>query len=412
MEVIILYVKRHAEKIINRLSKMFGAVLVTGARQVGKTTLLRKSIPIAEWISLDDPIILNSARNEASTFLKEHDTPLFIDEIQYAPQLFPQLKMIIDRSSEKGLFFLSGSQQFHMMKNVSESLAGRVGIITLPGISLREECGMDFTEPFIPKIEYFESRKKILLNIPQKDVWKIIHRGRMPQLVANDDFDWQMFYGAYVRTYIERDVRNLTQVSDEGKFIRFMISAAARTGSLLNLAEIARDVGVSQPTAERWLSVLVASNIVYLLQPYFSNIIKRIVKTPKMYFLDTGLTAYLTRWNSPETLQNGAMAGAFFESWVISEIISSFYNNGILEPPLWFYRDKDMKEIDLLIEQDGTLYPIEIKKHSDPTIGDIENFRVLEKISDKNLGTGGIICTYDNLTAIDKDNKIIPIEYL
>ena len=412
MEVIIMYVKRHAEKIINTLSKMFGAVLVTGSRQVGKTTLLRKSIPIAEWVSLDDPIILNSAKNETSTFLKEHDTPLFIDEIQYAPQLFPQLKMIIDRSSEKGLFFLSGSQQFHMMKNVSESLAGRVGIITLPGISLREEYGIDFTEPFIPKIEYFERKKNFLPDISQKDIWKIIHRGRMPQLVANNDFDWQMFYGAYVRTYIERDVHDLTQVGDEGKFIRFMISAAARTGSLLNLAEIARDVGVSQPTAERWLSVLMASNIVYLLQPYFNNVIKRAVKTPKMYFLDTGLAAYLTRWNTPETLQNGAMAGAFFESWVISEIISSFYNNGILEPPLWYYRDKDMKEIDLLIEQDGTLYPIEIKKHSDPTVKDIANFKVLEKISDKNLGTGGVICTYDTLTSISEDNKIIPIEYL
>ncbi len=406
-----MYVKRHAEKIINKLSKMFGAVLVTGSRQVGKTTLLRKSIS-AEWISLDDPIILASARNEASTFLKEHDTPLFIDEIQYAPQLFPQLKMIIDRSSGKGLFFLSGSQQFHMMKNVSESLAGRVGIITLPGISIREEYGMDFTEPFIPRTEYFERKKKFLPDISQKDIWKIIHRGRMPQLVANNDFDWQMFYGAYVRTYIERDVHDLTQVGDEGKFIRFMISAAARTGSLLNLAEIARDVGVSQPTAERWLSVLVASNIVYLLQPYFNNVIKRTIKTPKMYFLDTGLVAYLTRWNTPETLQNGAMAGAFFESWVISEIISSFYNNGILEPPLWFYRDKDMKEIDLLIEQDGTLYPIEIKKHSDPTIKDIANFKVLEKISDRNLGTGGVICTYDTLTSINKDNRIIPFGYL
>jgi len=407
-----MYVRRHAEKIINTLSKMFGAVLVTGARQAGKTTLLRKSIPMAEWVSLDDPIILHSARNEASTFLKEHEAPLFIDEIQYAPQLFPQLKIIIDRSSEKGLFFLSGSQQFHMMKNVSESLAGRVGIITLPGISLREEYGIDFTEPFIPKVEYFERKKSFLPDISQKDIWKIIHRGRMPQLVANNDFDWQMFYGAYVRTYIERDVHDLTQVGDEGKFIRFMISAAARTGSLLNLSEIARDVGISQPTAERWLSVLVASNIVYLLQPYFNNVIKRAVKTPKMYFLDTGLAAYLTRWNTPETLQNGAMAGAFFESWVISEIISSFYNNGILEPPLWFYRDKDMKEIDLLIEQDGTLYPIEIKKHSDPTIGDIANFKVLEKISDRNLGTGGIICTYDTLTAIDRDNKIIPVGYL
>ena len=191
-----------------------------------------------------------------------------------------------------------------------------------------------------------------------------------------------------------------------------MISAAARTGSMLNLAELARDVGISQPTAERWLSVLVASNIVYLLQPYFNNVIKRAVKTPKIYFLDTGLAAYLTRWNTSETLQHGAMSGAFFENWVISEIVSSYYNKGILEPPLWFYRDKDMKEIDLLIERDGTLYPIEIKKYSDPAAKDISAFMVLDKILGVKRGSGGIICTYDNLMPLREFDKIIPIMYI
>ena len=407
-----MYIKRHAQKVIKDLSRMFGAVLVTGSRQVGKTTLLRKVMPSAQWISLDDPILLNSAQEEASTFLKSYSLPVFIDEIQYAPQLFPQMKMLIDRSEEKGLFFISGSQQFHMMKNVSESLAGRVGIITLPGISLREEYQIDFSEPFIPTEEYFNRRREYLCNISIQELWRKIHRGRMPQLVANEDHDWQMFYGAYVRTYIERDVHDLTQVGDERKFLRFMISAAARTGSLLNLAELARDVGISQPTAERWLSVLVASNIVYLLQPYFNNIIKRAVKTPKIYFLDTGLAAYLTRWNTPETLQHGAMSGAFFESWIISEIVSSYYNKGILEPPLCFYRDKDMKEIDLLIERDGTLYPIEIKKHSDPTTKDIFAFNVLDKISDIKRGNGGVICTYENFATLHEVDKIIPVTYI
>ena len=407
-----MYIERHAEKVIKSLLKMFGAILVTGSRQVGKTTLLRKVVPSAQWISLDDPILLNSAKEETSIFLKSYTLPAFIDEIQYAPQLFPQMKILIDNSEEKGLFFISGSQQFHMMKNVSESLAGRVGIITLPGISLREEYQIDFSEPFIPTTEYFEKRKACRCNIPIQEIWRKIHRGRMPQLVANEDHDWQMFYGSYVRTYIERDVHDLTQVGDEGKFLRFMISAAARTGNLLNLSEIARDVGISQPTAERWLSVLVASNIVYLLQPYFSNVIKRVIKTPKMYFLDTGLAAYLTRWNTPETLQHGAMAGAFFESWVISEIVSSYYNKGILEPPLWFYRDKDMKEIDLLIESDGTLYPIEVKKYSDPTTKDISAFKVLDKLSGVKRGNGGIICTYENFTPVDEDNNIIPLAYI
>lgn len=266
-----------------------------------------------------DPILLNTAREEASTFLKDYKLPVFIDEVQYAPQLFPQMKLQIDRSGCKGLYYISGSQQFQMMKNISESMAGRVGIVTLPGISLREEYGIECREAFIPTSEYFSIRCEYQLPYASVDIWGKIHRGRMPQLVANEGHDWQMFYGAYVRTYIERDVRDFAQIGDEGKFLRFMISAAARTGSLLNLSELARDVGVSQPTAERWLSVLVSSNIVYLLRPYFNNVIKRAVKTPKMYFLDTGLAAYLTRWNTPETLKHGAMSGAFFESWVISE---------------------------------------------------------------------------------------------
>ena len=384
-----MYIERHAEKTINKLSKMFGAVLITGARQTGKTTLLRHAVPSAEWVSLDDPIILNSAKEESTTFFKDHRSPVFIDEVQYAPQLFPQIKMIIDKNNDKGLFYLSGSQQFQMMKNVSESLAGRIGILVLSGISIREKYGIDFYSPFIPQTEYFEERRK-----------------------ANNDFDWQMFYGAYVRTYIERDMRDLAQVGDERKFINFMISAAGRTGNLLNLSAMARDVGISQPTAERWLSVLVSSNIIYLLRPYSGNISKRTVKAPKLYFLDTGLAAYLTRWNTPEALKNGAMAGAFFESWVISEIITSYYNMGILEPPLWFYRDSNTKEIDLIIEQDGILYPIEIKKHADPRIKDIYTFNILDKLFGVKRGEGGVICLYDNLVTLKDNDRVIPIQYL
>lgn len=248
-----------------------------------------------------------------------------------------------------------------MMKGVSESLSGRIGLVTLLGFSLRERYGVSNDTPFLPTDEYFDERKKQLANIPYEDVWKMIHRGSMPELCENPDFDWQMFYGAYVRTYIERDVRDLSEIGDTVKFTRFMTAAAASTGQLVNLASMARDVGISQPTAERWLSILVTSNIVYLLKPYSNNITKRAVKTPKLYFLDTGLAAYLTRWNTPDVLKNGAMAGAFFESFVISEIIKSYYNKGIVEPPLYFYRDKDMNEIDLVIEENGTLYPLEMK---------------------------------------------------
>ena len=272
--------------------------------------------------------------------------------------------MLIDRDHKKGQFFMCGSQQFKMMKGVSESLSGRIGLIALLGYSLREIYNVDFDAPFIPTEEYFSERKKALATIPYDDIWTLIHRGNMPEVYENPDFDWQMFYAAYVRTYIERDVRDLSEIGDAVKFTKFMTAAAAITGNLLNLSSLARDVGVSAPTAKRWLSILVASNIVYLLQPYSNNITKRAIKTPKLYFLDTGLAAYLTKWNTPDVLKNGAMAGAFFETFIISEIIKSYYNKGIFEPPIYFYRDKEMNEIDILIENGGTLYPIEIKKHA------------------------------------------------
>ncbi len=407
-----MYIKRHAEKTIKKLSQMFGSVLVTGPRQVGKTTMLKNLATSADYVTLDDPILLASAIEQSTTFFKDNPPPVFIDEIQHAPSLFPQIKMIIDREGKKGMFFMSGSQQFKMMSNVSESLAGRLGLLTLLGLSLRERTNISFDEPFIPTEEYFNRRKGELSEIPYNDVWNIIHRGSMPELCVNPEYDWQMFYGAYVKTYIERDVRELTQVGDEVKFMQFMTAAASCTGQLLNLASLARDVGVSSPTAERWLSILVTSNIVYLLKPYYNIITKRAVKTPKLYFLDTGLAAYLTRWNSPDVLKNGAMAGAFFESFVICEIIKSYYNRGILEAPLYFYRDKDMREVDLLIEDGGTLHPIEIKKHADPQKSDVSAFSVLDKISGMKRGAGGVICLYDNLITLKDNDRVIPIKYL
>ncbi|MCL2018910.1 MAG: ATP-binding protein [Oscillospiraceae bacterium] len=407
-----MYYNRHADEAVRKLSKMFGAILVTGARQVGKTTLLKEVAGEAGYVTLDDKIQLTNAVTQSGTFFKDNPPPVFVDEVQYAPNLFPNIKIILDKEKKKGQFYLSGSQQFEMMKNVSESLAGRLGLITLPGLSLRELYGVSFREPFLPTDEYCMSRRKVQVALSYSDVWNIIHRGSFPELCANPDFDWQMFYAAYVKTYIERDVRDLSQVGDEVKFVRFMTVAASCTGQLLNVASLARDVGVSQPTAERWLSIMVSSNLVILLKPYHNNITKRTIKTPKLYFSDTGLAAYLTRWNTPDVLKNGAMAGAFFETFVIGEIIRSYSNKGILDLPLYFYRDRDGNEIDLLIEDGGFLYPIEIKKHADPNKADVAKFPILDKIPNIKRGQGGVICLYDNLVTLQGSDKAIPITFL
>lgn len=407
-----MYIKRHAESAVTQLSKMFGAVLVTGPRQVGKTTMLQELTKDIHYVSLDDPIVLTSAQEESVTLFKDNPPPVFLDEIQKAPLLFPHIKLLLDRERKKGQFFLCGSQQFQMMKGVSESLSGRIGLITLLGFSLREIKEITFHEPFLPTNEYFDKRKSQTRGLSYDEIWNTIWRGNMPELTENPDFDWQMFYGAYVRTYIERDVRTLAEISDTVKFTRFMTATAASTRQLMNLTSLARDVGISQPTAERWLSILVASNLVYLQKPYFNNITKRSIKTPKLYFLDTGLAAYLTRWTTSDVLKNGAMAGAFFESFVISEIIKSYYNKGIIDPPLYFYRDKDMNEIDLLIEDGGSLYPLEMKKHADPQKKDIAAFAVLDKIPNMKRGGGGVICLYDDLLTLKGNDRVIPVKYL
>ncbi len=407
-----MYINRHAERTVQELAQMFGAVLVAGPRQVGKTTMLKKLTGGMNYATLDDPILRAGAEEESGTFFKDYPPPVFVDEIQKAPALFEQIKLFLDRERKKGQFFMCGSQQFQMMKGVSESLAGRIGLITLLGLSMRESHGIAFDAPFLPTEEYFSQRKLHTASIPYDEVWNTIQRGSLPELYDDPDFNWQMFYGAYVRTYIERDVRELSEIGDTVKFTKFMVAAAASAGQLLNLASLARDVGISQPTAERWLSILVASNLVYLLQPYSNNITKRTVKTPKLYFLDTGLAAYLTRWNTPDVLKNGAMAGAFFGSFVLSEIVKSYYNRGILDLPLYFYRDKDMNEIDLLIEENGILYPIEMKKHADPQKKDVEAFDLLDKVPGVKRGPGGVVCLYDKLITLRGADKIIPVSFL
>lgn len=403
------YIKRNAEEVIKKEEKLFKAILVTGARQVGKTTMLKNLKPNINYVTLDDMLLNQSALEEPDLFLKSNKPPVIIDEVQYAPNLLRYIKMAVDKSEKKAMFYLTGSQQFHLMNDISESLAGRVGIVNLLGLSLREINGIHFNGPFIPTNSYIEKRKNYKLNFSYDEIWEIIYKGSMPALYQKES-DVELFYSMYVNTYIERDVRNLTQVGDTISFLKFMTSLASRIGQLLNLNSVATEVGISLPTAQRWLSILVSSNIVYLLEPYYNNIMKRAVKTPKLYFLDTGLAAYLTRWKNKDVLEAGNMAGNFFENFVIVEIIKSYYNSGVLQLPIYFYRDKDKREIDLIIEQNGKLHPIEIKKSAKPTKDMIANFKVLDKLGQ--LGSGAVICMYDNILDLDENNKAIPYMYL
>jgi predicted AAA+ superfamily ATPase len=403
-----MYIKRHIEQAVLERAKMKGAVVVTGARQVGKTTLIEALKPDIPKITFDDLTVRRRAIAEPSVFFDFNPPPVFIDEVQYAPEIFHYIKILLYTSHNKGDFFLTGSQSYELMENVSESLAGRAGILELYGLSLREINGEHWNKPFLPTREYLRERKAggIIMSAPK--VWKTIQRGCLPELVANPAFDWQQFYSDYIKTYIERDVRKLTQVADEDSFYRFMTVCAAMTGQLLNLSSLARDVGISEPTAKRWLSILKTSGIVYLLKPYANNAIKRAVKTPKLHFLDIGLAAYLTRWLTAETMLAGAMSGYFFESFAVGEILKSYTNAG-LEVDLYFLRDGNQKEIDVLIHENDTLYPLEIKSTAEPTLSDIKNFNMLDDIKDVNIGDGGVVCLASELLPLNNKNYVIPI---
>lgn len=400
-----MYINRTITKTIESASKQFKVLLITGARQVGKSTVLRKCDPDRKYVTLDDITEREMAIKEPKLFLQRHKAPIIIDEIQYAPNLLSYIKIEVDNSDKKGQYWLTGSQQFHMMKNVSESLAGRVAIIELMGLSLAE---INKTEgkPFIPTIEYIEEKRNNHYTYKLQDIFKQIHNGSYPALNNGENNDRELFYQSYLRTYLERDIRDLTSISNEMTFLKFIRSVAARTGQVLKYSTLANEVGISQPTAKSWLSILVSSNIVYLLEPYYVNITKRMTKMPKIYFLDTGLCAYLTGWNTPEVIEKGAMAGAFFETFVVSEIIKSYQHNG-KNVPLFWYRDFDNKEVDLLIEQNGKLYPIEIKLTASPDKSMVKNFSLI-----KNIGEGGLICMYDTDIPLAKDINAIPVNYL
>ena len=417
------YIHRSIEQIVQSYVENYKAILVTGARQVGKSTLLKKLFSNYKYVTLDDPFLEQQARDHGDMFLTLNPPPVVIDEIQHAPELFRYIKMRCDASDERGLFYLSGSQQFSLMKGVSETLSGRIAIIELNGLSLREIQHDSFTHPFLPTLEYVQARSKTA-QAPA-NIWEIIHRGSYPEL-QDPTMDWATYYGSYVKTYLERDVRALSAVQDLDSFQRFLIAAAARTGQMLNYSNIANEVGKDAATIRNWISILEASGIIYLLEPYSSSALKRATKTPKLYFRDTGLVCYLTRWLSPETLAYGAMNGHVFETFVISEILKSFANNGQdFRHFVSYYRGHDKLkqningeinelegEIDLIIETDGILYPIEIKQNSNVSSGATGAFQVLDKIPDRKRGMGAVICSCPQPGMLRENILQLPVWYI
>lgn len=406
-----MYIKRHIENAVGALFSAFPAVLITGPRQVGKSTLLNNAFKGIKNVTLDDPLQLMSLKQDPIGFFTLHGTPLILDEVQRAPECFSVLKYRIDADRRAGMYLLTGSQKYALMEGVSESLAGRIGIADMLGLSSREICGDPFDKPFLPTADYFLHRDtKIGASVPE--LWKRIHRGSMPELYSGSSMDWEQYYAAYVSTYIERDVKQLGSVGDSLAFTQFMTALASRTGELLNFAALARDVGVDGKTAKRWLSILQASGIIYLLQPFSLNIGKRIVKTPKVYFTDTGLVCYLCRWLTPETLMNGAMAGSVYETFIVSEILKSYCNAG-KKPDLYFFRNTDGQEVDLVFYRDGKLFPVEIKKTSSPNPKDIKHFKTLSSFFPSlEIAEGGVICNTDQLLPIGQNVKIIPFNLI
>ncbi len=402
------YIKRDLEDKILSLSEEYACLLLTGPRQVGKTTVMRHLAEESrEYVTLDDLEERALAKRDPALFLQMHSLPILIDEVQYAPELFSYIKIAVDNDAPPGSFWLTGSQAFRLMELAQESLAGRVAILHMPALSQNEIHGSGQHPPFTLELEALKQRKGIGCPTDLKGIYERIWRGSLPGLASGKFSDRDVFYASYLMTYIERDVSELLDRVDKVQFQDFIRAAACRAGQMLNVHDIAVDVGVSDDTAKRWLIILEKSGVVFYLRPYSNNLLKRTVKTPKIYFFDTGLIAYLARYNVPEILQNGAMSGAILENFVVAEVMKS-YNNNAKECLLWYYRDKNSKEIDLVMEDNGLLHPMEIKRSVNPGSEPVGTFKLLDKGSVLR-GKGALLCVRPKLSAVDAENFIVPI---
>lgn len=405
---------RTLAKAVKEINHTFRVLLLTGPRQVGKTTLLELCADEdRNYVTLDDFEARQMAQNDPGLFIQTYKPPLIIDEVQYAPQLFSYIKIMVDREKKNGMYWLTGSQKFHLMKGITESLAGRVAIIDLLGLSQAElEGRADLVEPFMPTPEWIErARANLKRPLSLTDVYDRIWRGAFPHVNEENGADRDRFYRSYVQTYIQRDVKDILNISDENAFHNFLVAVAARTGQMLNFSDLSRDVGISSKTAKSWLSILETSGLVYILHPYYNNLTKRLVtSTPKVYFLDTGLCTYLTKWPDAASLEAGAMSGAILETYLFAEILKSYWHNG-KEPHFYYYRDKDQNEIDLVLETGDTLYPVEFKKTGTPSLTASKHFHHLGKLG-KKVGHGAVICFVEKDVPLSREVTAVPVGYL
>ena len=409
--------ERTLAPVIEKTTKGFRVLLLNGQRQVGKTTLLKNLAKTAKGssaasdsvkrkiVSLDDLAMRKLAQQDPELFLQQNPPPVIIDEVQYAPQLFPYIKIYVDEHREhKGAFWLTGSQKYKLMQGVQESLTGRIAILDLMGLSFREKMKKPFSgNPFLPSMDKSNDSKKLTIQEVYKHIWE----GGLPEPFVDKKIERDRYYSSYIQSYIERDVKDFYNVEKPIQFFDFVSVTAAQTGRLLNYSSIANDVGIDVKTAQTWMGILERSGLVYLLHTYSPNITKRIIKTPKMYFLDTGLCAYLTKWLTHESLMNGAMAGAVLETYVVTEILKSYLHNG-KEPAIYFYRDANQNEVDVVIEENGTLYPIEIKKTANPGLNDYKSFSVLTKLQ-KKVGLGAVLCLKPDRIPLSREVVSIPV---
>lgn len=406
------YIHRELERKFLKMNDFFKAVLVTGARQTGKTTMLKHLAEGTDrkYVSLDDMAARELAQTDPVLFLQTYKPPVLIDEIQYAPQLFERIKVYCDNSEDNGLFWLTGSQQYQMINNVRESLAGRIGILNLYSLSQREKSGVLMNEPLSFDYDSLNERQKKIKTNNVVEVFEHIWAGGMPQVQTADEEMRSEYFNSYVNTYLMRDATEIGGITDSSKYFRFLKACASLIGEQLNYATLASAADISEPTAKAWVNLTQSMGIIYLLQPYYNNALKRLTKTHKLYFCDTGLCAHLSMWLTSDTLREGSASGHFFENYVVMELVKGYaYSSSAVS--LSYYRDSNAKEIDLLIETDGKLHPLEIKKSANPDKRDVKKFLVLEK-TNLERGDGGLVCMCESPLPIDEHNLFIPCNLL